>query len=770
MSHNPRVVIRWAILFALIATAMSAAGTEWPISTVAPAPVAAGLTPAIATDGQDYLVVSRGYAIVATRVSGGGEVLDPIPLTITTAYSDVPPAVAWNGRDYVVVWNDRLDSQIWVARVTPQGNVAERRAIVDYLPPLASGTEDRVAIAWNGGQLLIAYSLYHSISALILDDDLNVIVPDVPIARTQGWIGDGVAVSTDGTNFLVVWNGDTQSTLGAIVRPDGSNLGITIAASSTTNNLIVFDGVSWIIASAAVGWPPGSPQLVRIARDGTIMARVTVPPVSALVSSDGEASVFSVDSKATVTAQRLDSNLVAVGAPVVIADHVSGFGISPDARLVTWVTSTDRIFRVALLHDDLTTGTAIAAASGASYQTAPAISRDPDGWFAAWSEYRPFSTAYGPFANSDLYVGHLTAEGVPATGNGIRIATGLRPTSWNSTAVQVSTAFNGIAHLVVWEEGAQQNCRVKARRFSTSAVPLDTADIVIDEGAQTTASLDSPVVASDGRDWVVAWQAADGSGQIRIRRVRANGTLDDASTITVGPQRHQQPAIAFDGSMYWIGWVQLEPGILHCPFECPLASQGDVYAGRFAADGRPLDAPGGIAIAVDPDDQESISIAANGDGAIVTWMSQPLQDARYSVRSSAVSRNGELLDGTPQQNGHAIWTGSANFFGVAPGVVPIAWNASAYTIAWPVMTTTGIEIHRATLDAQASIVQSDTIALRFDGRADNAIVLSRDSLCIAGDHAYLAYVRLGIERPYGAAPRAFLRDLDAVPRSRPVRR
>jgi hypothetical protein len=188
--------------------------------------------PATASNGTNYLVVWQDYRNGATtgadlygvRVSTGGVVLDLSALPISTAASDqISPAVASDGTDYLVVWEDHRNdattgADIYGARITEDGTVQDANGIPistassDQLAPAVSGSGGAYLVVWQDGRNLAnsgtdIYGSRVSRAGAVLDAG-GIAICTANAAQYSA------AVAFNGTHFLVVWS-------------DERNLGVT---------------------------------------------------------------------------------------------------------------------------------------------------------------------------------------------------------------------------------------------------------------------------------------------------------------------------------------------------------------------------------------------------------------------------------------------------------------------------------------------------------------------------------------------------------------
>src|SRR5205823_2112027 len=91
-------------------------------------------SPAVATDGTDYLAVwhdSENFVsdLYFARVSGNGALIDTAGIKLTTVSQtiyDVRPKVVWTGTSYLVIWSQMLgphSNDVYGARISAAGVV-----------------------------------------------------------------------------------------------------------------------------------------------------------------------------------------------------------------------------------------------------------------------------------------------------------------------------------------------------------------------------------------------------------------------------------------------------------------------------------------------------------------------------------------------------------------------------------------------------------------------------------------------------------------------
>jgi hypothetical protein len=182
---------------------------------VATQPANATTAPAVAWDGQDYLVAWEDLrdgdpAIYAGRITSHGTPLDGGGIAVATGGDDEDPAVAWDGRNYLVVWSHwdpDAGADVWGARVTPGGRVLDRTAI-----RVASASLDQFSpsVAFDGTNYLVAWvderadERGRDIYATRVSPQGEVLDAAFPISKNDLWQIDPT-VTTDGTQWFVAW-------------------------------------------------------------------------------------------------------------------------------------------------------------------------------------------------------------------------------------------------------------------------------------------------------------------------------------------------------------------------------------------------------------------------------------------------------------------------------------------------------------------------------------------------------------------------------------
>jgi hypothetical protein len=237
----------------------------------APILIAAGASvqteASVAFDGTNFLVVwtdiENAPVILGARVrASDGAVLDAQPLLISRPYSgpysglpQFNPSVSFDGTNYMVVWH----GYVYESRTVVRGVLGTRVRPSDGQPIetnsfLIAHEGNSARVAFGGGVHLVVFQQ----NGFILGRRLDVLSgprPDSPIFLVSSPAEHGAEpdVASDGSRFLVVWNGPSNRLTGNRVSAStGSVLdgaGFTVAMGSTQTPAVAFDGhdyrVSW---------------------------------------------------------------------------------------------------------------------------------------------------------------------------------------------------------------------------------------------------------------------------------------------------------------------------------------------------------------------------------------------------------------------------------------------------------------------------------------------------------------------------------------------
>ncbi len=302
----------------------------------------------------------------------------------------------------------------------------------------------------------------------------------------------------------------------------------------------------------------------------------------------------------------------------------------------------------------LPTGTPVAGAR-------PAIATGVGGQLVVWDTPR--------HGTVDIHGARLEASGLVLDPDGIAIATA------DGTQIAPRVAWNGEVYLVVWKDDRLGRAAIFATRVAPDGAVLDPDGIRV---AAPGGSTQSPDVASDGADFLVAWEGpSDGHVHgISAAIVGGDGSVGEARRVAAPLAVSYTPAVAFAGDSYLLAWAEIRD------------EQHDLAARRVSTAGEPGAA---FDLSTAPGNQIAPALATDGDGFLATW--QDLPDAASAPRTFAarISRANTVLD----RDGLVLSAGGR--WRDAPDVT---WTGAGYMVTWT-------EAHDATIAVHARTVSTD---------------------------------------------------------------
>ncbi len=541
--------------------------------------------PSVAFDGTNYLVVWEDYRsgshfdIYGARVSQGGAVLDSSGIPISTAARSEHPSVAFNGTNYLVVWEDFRSGStldIYGARVASNGTVLDPAGI-----PISTAENSQMtpSVAFNGTNYLVVWKDYRNWGADIygarVASNGTVLDPaGIPVSTAVD-DQEAPSVASDGTNYLVVWEGFRSGShfdiYGARVSQGGAVLdssGIPIStaaygqwypsvASDGTNYLVVWEDSRSGTYSDIYG--------ARVATDGTVLDPAGIPISTAgsfqllpSVASDGTNYLvvwddFRGGSHYDIYGARVASNgtvLDPAGIPISTAAYGQWYpavAFNGTNYLVVWEDyGDDEIYGARVSPGGVVLDSAGILISPAAYLPGfPSVASDGTNYLVVWHDYRSGS-------HFDLYGARVSPGGVVLDSSGIPISI-VANHQWYP-----AVAFDGTNYLVVWEDSRSGTySEIYGARVSPGGVVLDSSGIPISIVAGPT----YPAVAFDGTNYLVVWQDDRAALTLDIygARVNPSGVVMDSFPVSTQPGDQCSPALAHGpGNQVLItysGWI-----------------------------------------------------------------------------------------------------------------------------------------------------------------------------------------------------------------------
>jgi hypothetical protein len=438
------------------------------------------------------------------RFDEGGAAIDAQPITLDSDLPVTLPRVAMGGNasQFGVAYLATDGGSIQRIRIDAATGAIERLAVTVLTPELDG-------VFWSGDDFVAYASFLHSLETLPFTSLAGHNMSVSPSSISRAVIGRG------GNSSLAIWidnrNADfTYHVFGALLDRD--------ATAVTKGDLAV----------SLSGLPQMQPVLAA-SPNGALL--VWIQEHSGGVPTD-------------VFAKRLDAAGHPLDAAPIAVTSVSGSAVSAswlgNVYLVAWTQYDGPNARVV--------GKRISA-SGVVLDSTPVV----------------FATGAAPvFASNGTtsliaFVGdnkiemvRLNADGVALDSQPVTIAS--RP------GYNLAAAGNDSELLVLWTEGSNYspgplpppNARdIYGVRLSATGQPIDAAPISIGSGLGDQAN---PVVASDGRDFLIAY--TDG-GDVAFKKLLregslASGTSEEEGTVLGGEA--YSPRVAFIGMRYVITW------------------------------------------------------------------------------------------------------------------------------------------------------------------------------------------------------------------------
>jgi hypothetical protein len=673
-------------------------------------------SPAVASDGTDYLVVwadrrADTSDIYVTRVTADGRVLDPAGIAVSTAADfQGSPAVTFDGTNYLVVWSDLRsgNGDIFGARVTRDGTVIDTSGLTLVVD---AAEQAAPAVVYDGANVLLVWEdtrsdLFGDIYCARITSEGAVLDPSgFLVSGATNWQGSPAAALGD-TDVLVVWHDARTSSFtdvygarvtraGEVLDPAG--IGISTVEAYQWFPRVAFDGTNYLVV-----WQDehghGLIYGARVGSDGRVLdpqgfiVGAAEDMASPAVAFDGTHSVVVWNDARTGPAD-----------PNVYGARVNGDGIVLDSQSIT-------------------------VSAAATPQERPVAACDGSELLVVWDETGE--------SGRHIRGVRLTTGGTILDTTSIRISP---PDGYRACA---SIAYGTSEFLVAWEDGFASNRDVRGARVSPSGEVLDSAGILISEQTGTQCA---PATASDGTDFLVAWQDwRNGSYDIYGARVSRTGTLLDTAGIAVCTNAGDQvtPELAYSGTDYLVLW------------QAPGTAVRDIYGARVSRQGVVLD-PNGFVVSAAPNVQDQPAAAADGDGFLVVW--SDWRNADRDIYGARVTGTGTVLDTA----GIEICS--------APGAQDcptVEYDGTNFLVVWQDERNGEQDIYGARVTPQGTILDTFAVITQQDDQLDP--VLARDS----GSKMLLAYsgwTGTVEERPYNS-PRiwATLSPVDAIVEGQPA--
>jgi MYXO-CTERM domain-containing protein len=674
---------------------------DMPVPSAGP-----GTTPAVAYGGGNYLVAWSDYRaidgglindtriIMASRVSAGGDVLDPTGILVaqpsdTNNGSLKLPSVGWNGTTWMVGWHDFWTDVTACARVSADGVVLDPGGI----EIAQSATLPPPAIASDGSNFLVAYSTTaptHAIYYRRLGADAAWLDPVATMVNSTSNGTPELALAYDGSQYLLVYShgGSAGAPHMAALRiaPDGTTLdatGIMIAPENATP-VVTATSAGWLVAWYSFG---AGIRLQRVQSDGTPIDG----PSGLLVSPSAQYVSVAVAGGATSDAilwtkgGALFGALVGpTGAPMLTPQPIltnvnNGLAAAGDGTGFLVVVPDTAIQGARLDAALVPIDASPFLISGVpNTQHAPATAFDGTQWLVAWEDDR------GTPGGRHIFATRLDANGVVLDPDGISISPS------NAYVWRPTVASNGAGWLVAF---GVTNGGIAATRVSPTGVVLDPAGITVTPNPALGA-LGGPQAASNGNEYLVTWPSGSGA---MAGRVSGAGDALDPGGFSLGMSAGAPPSVAWNGAHYLVAAVSYNSTSVRYRLVSP---DGTVLPSPPL--GKDLTSNG-----LEP------SVASDGQGWLAAWSSQT-----GDILARRVDALGTPLDPSFIAIGHA----AAGYY-ARPRV---AWDGHQYWIAWnevPAHLTDG-DAHAARVSPSGVVLDPSSLSVAPDSQNELGVTLA----------------------------------------------
>ena len=479
--------------------------------------------------------------IYGVRVASDGSVEDSTPIAIRTAtQTGYRPRVASDGTDYLVAWYENAGGapDVLAARVASADGSLPDSTPIDI--STGGDTEGWPAVAFDGTRYLVVwhddrgsgarkiYGARVDTSGTLLDAN-GIALTDSDSERTRR-----PRVTADAAGALVIWEDFRIGEDVSFHQLFGARLDMGAGSRQSANDRFLSP-------------MPNEQRDPVIASNGNGYLAVW----STMTNENTLRDVYGM--RFDATGEPLDSTRFAICNetssqldPAVASNGTDYLVVWEDLR-----GDDTHIYGTRVIADgSVTDPMGVQLTTGPKRRGDPAVGSDGTDYLVVWTDY--FESYQ---ADSDLYGTRVAAaDGQPLDRDAeIAVSTAAEYQS-NS-----SVASNGTDYMIVWDDirdtGALTDRDVFAARVDSSGSVLDSSGILVarDANAQWR-----PDIASDGTDYLVAWQdrRADNNENIWAVPLAADGTVapSEATQITDAPLNDNAPTVAFDGNDYVVAW------------------------------------------------------------------------------------------------------------------------------------------------------------------------------------------------------------------------
>ncbi|MGM0558901.1 MAG: MYXO-CTERM sorting domain-containing protein [Myxococcota bacterium] len=637
-------------------------------------------SPIVASNGTHRLVAwtRNTSAILGVRVSLDGELVDTEPFVITAQGAVGDVSVASNGDGFYVVWERELGTseQVWGVPVAADATVGTP---APFSEPGDGGHSP--GVAWNGSYYMVGWIKERGSAAVSARraDDANGPVGSLafPVA-TVSTSADGLAVGSNGDGFLISWvDRNSASPLNAArissdeIVQDVSPIAISQADTSARDTAVASDGTDYLVAWSEEGASDRDILATRVeAATGDLLNSNPISISDASGSQEHPAVVYD-------------------GSQFMVA-WSDGRPMDGETPYATRVQTDGTV--------DDSSGVRVSN-SAAGNRSEVALSADAAGTLAVWEDDR--------WGGGQLAGARLAADGTVEDVDGFFVSP--MPNTQQRPAVAASDS----GFLVVWEDsrGYETQRDIYGMRFGLDGAPLDNEPFVI---CEHEAVQWRPTVASNGDDYVVAWQDERESVPLLFgTRISADtGEVNQVGGVRLaaGSNPQQYAAMASNGDDYLLAWSDgFGTTERSADVRARVIDGGTQNIVQFAAS---TEISSVVAV------QSEVSIASNGEDYAVAWSEFQDRETFKDIAARAVA-----ADGTPLGEAEVRVVNAAN----DQRWSAIASDGQDYLIAWQDGRDNNPDIYAARFSADGNLFDSrPSILLSEDVKSESGVSLTFD--------------------------------------------
>jgi hypothetical protein len=683
--------------------------------------------PAVASDGDDFLVVARACVpgsctVRGTRVTAAGEVLDSGGITIAADTAGFDPVVVFDRTNYLVAWQhwsnaDPSQSGVHVVRVSRGGMVLDPWDAV-VLPTTycgglraASGGQNTL-LTWieplGGGQARLVGARV-SPAGVVLDPAGFQISPD--FTRWHPYFPcTSTALTFDGTGYMAAWSawagyGPQEllvarvTTQGAVLDPAGIFVGTPIEWYTFIDNI-------------AAAQDSGGALLAWGSRDYSEGVPVWSQITTARVSSSGAVSPPSLT---------LHQGRDLAAAPAAAGAFLAW------TRDIDWNGLDTLLYPVAARLDhagsSLDDPAGIPLSAHANDQEVGGVAFDGERFLVVWVDGRD------PQAGGGVFGARVSAAGALLDPEGFLIA--------DTPGGVVHVVFDGQNFLVVLGNcGIGDYGQMQRVRVTSEGVVLDPFPISIPFGMLRCDHIGA--AASNGSSTLLVMEQYVDYQTTTLTAM----VMDQQGTVgpphTFAPARDEyldsprQPAIAWDGTNYLVVWHDW----------------GGIWGMRLSPQGEPIDAaPFNLATSPSSAYEDLQPVIAFGGSTYLT-----LWEGDGAIYSARITPQGQVLD--PEGFVLAPLDSAQNPFGgcghwVSGAACPaLSFDGTHFVAAW---RSTSIPGDLGSINLQAAWVSPSGVALSpFTLSAEQGGEMAPALASNSGGETLAAYTRFLPDASYRA--------------------